>query len=285
MTASSFDRQAWLNRIGYAGSLEPTLSTLHQLIFAHSHAIAYESLDIMLGRTPKLDLVSLQRKMISGGRGGYCLEQNMLFREGLRSLGYDITSLQGRVVRGMAIDAPRAAIHMLLQVDMPEGPYLADVGFGNLAPTSALLLRPGIEQETPHEVMRFVDVGGELTLQAKLRDTWEHIYRVIPYPRYDGEYEIANWYTGTHPDAPYQSNIIAARPGPNRTRITMFNARVTVRHAATGEAERRLLSDEAEFRSVLRDEFGLRMTDEEIRICINVMECKGEKGAPHPFFA
>jgi N-hydroxyarylamine O-acetyltransferase len=238
----------------------------------------------MLGRTPRLDLDSLQRKMISGGRGGYCLEQNMLFREGLRSLGYNITSLQGRVVRGMAIDAPQPAIHMLLRVDLPEGPYLADVGFGNLAPTSALLLRPGVEQDTPHEPMRFIDVGGELTLQARLRDTWEHIYRVIPYPRYDREYEITNWYTGTHPDAPYQSNIIAARPGPNRTRITMFNARVTLRYA-TGEVERRILKDEAEFGSVLRDEFGLNMSDDEIRACISVMERKGAKGAPHPFFA
>jgi N-hydroxyarylamine O-acetyltransferase len=78
--------------------------------------------------------------------------------------------------------------------------------------------------------------------------------------------------------------MIVARPGPNKTRITMFNARVTVRHA-TGEAERRQLSSEAEFRSVLRDEFGLRMTDEEVRTCIDVMERKGEKGAPHPFFA
>ena len=284
MTAVMFDREAWLKRIGYIGSLEPTLPTLHQLIFAHSHAIAYESLDIMLGRTPKLDLASLQRKMISGGRGGYCLEQNMLFREGLRSLGYEVTSLQGRVVRGLAIDAPRPAIHMLLQVDMPEGPYLADVGFGNLAPTSALHLRLGVEQETSHELMRFIDVGGELTLQAKLGDTWEHIYRVIPYPRYDSEYEITNWYTGTHPDAPYQSNIIVACPGPNRTRITMFNARVTVR-GATGKAERRILKDEAEYKSVLRDEFGLNMSDDEIRSCIEVMERKGDKGAPHPFFA
>jgi N-hydroxyarylamine O-acetyltransferase len=284
MAEPLFDQTAWLKRIGYSGLLEPTLSTLHALVFAHSHAIAYESLDIMLGRTPKLDLESLQLKMISGGRGGYCLEQNMLFREGLRSLGYKITSLQGRVVRGMAIDAPRPAIHMLLQVDLPEGPYLADVGFGNLAPTSALLLKPGVEQETPHEPMRFIDVGGELTLQAMLCHAWEHIYRVIPYPRYDGEYEITNWYTGTHPDAPYQSNIIAARPGPNRTRITMFNGRVTVRHA-TGEAERRLLKDEAEYRSVLRDEFGLNMSDDEIRTCISVMERKGAKGAPHPFFA
>jgi N-hydroxyarylamine O-acetyltransferase len=172
MTAASFDQQAWLDRIGYNGSREPTLCTLHQLIFAHSHAIAYESLDIMLGRTPRLDLASLQRKMIFGGRGGYCLEQNMLFREGLRSLGYKITSLQGRVVRGMAIDAPRPAIHMLLQVDLPDGPYLADVGFGNLAPTSALLLREGIEQATPHEPMRFINVVGELTLQAGLRDRY-----------------------------------------------------------------------------------------------------------------
>lgn len=64
----------------------------------------------------------------------------------------------------------------------------------------------------------------------------------------------------------------------------MFNARVTVRHA-TGEADRRLLKDEAEFRSVLRDQFGLNMSDEEIRACIEVMERRGKKGAPHPFFA
>ncbi|WP_407155248.1 arylamine N-acetyltransferase family protein [Bradyrhizobium sp. STM 3557] len=284
MSEPSFDQQAWLGRIGYAGSLQPALNNLHKLIFAHSHAIAYESLDIMLGRTPTLDIASLQRKMIAGGRGGYCLEQNMLFREGLRSLGYSVTSLQGRVVRGLAIDAPRPAIHMLLQVNLPEGPYLADVGFGNLAPTAALLLREGIEQETPHEPMRFIDVGGELTLQARLRGEWEHIYRVIPYPRYDSEYEITNWYTATHPHTPYQSNIIAARPGPDRTRITMFNRRVTVRHA-TGEADKRHLNDDTEFRIVLRDEFGLNMTDDEIRTCIDVMECKGEKGAPHPFFA
>src|SRR5499433_757671 len=281
---AEFDQRAWLKRIGYNGSLEPTLSTLHQLILAHSHAIAYESLDIMLGRTPRLDLASLQRKMIIGGRGGYCLEQNMLFREGLRSLGYKITSLQGRVVRGMAIDAPRPAIHMLLQVDLPEGPYLTDVGFGNLAPTSALLLRPGIEQETPHEPMRFIDVDGELTLQVKLRDTWEHIYRVIPYPRYDGEYEIANWYTATHPETPYQGNIIVAKPGPNRSRITMYNARVTMRDA-DGHAEKRWLASESEFKEVLRGEFGLNMSDQDIEDCVAVMKIKGTADAPHPFFA
>src|SRR5689334_24290913 len=127
MTDVEFDQDAWLRRIGYSGPLTPTLETLNRLIFAHAHAISYETLDIMLGRTPKLDVTILQRKMIAGGRGGYCFEQNMLFRAALRSLGFQITSLQGRVVRGLAIDAPRPAIHMLLQVELPEGHYLADV--------------------------------------------------------------------------------------------------------------------------------------------------------------
>jgi N-hydroxyarylamine O-acetyltransferase len=284
MSDAQFDQNAWLKRIGYSGPVTPTLETLNRLILAHSHSISYETLDIMLGRPPKLDVASLQNKMVINKRGGYCFEQNMLFREGLRSLGYRITSLQGRVVRGLEIDAQRPAIHMLLQVELPEGTYLADVGFGNLAPTSALLLAPQIEQETPHELMRFIDVGGELTLQARLKSGWQHIYRVIPYPRYDGEYEITNWYTGTHPETPYQSNIIAAKPGPGRTRITMYNARVTVRDA-DGQANRRWLATESEFRDVLRSEFELNMSDEDIDRCVAIMKAKGSGDAPHPFFA
>jgi N-hydroxyarylamine O-acetyltransferase len=48
------------------------------------------------------------------------------------------------------------------------------------------------------------------------------------------EYEITNWYMATHPDAPCATNIIAARPRPNRTRLTMFNERVNLRHADGG---------------------------------------------------
>ena len=284
MSNTQFDQKAWLARIKYSGPLAPTLDTLNRLIFAHSQAIPYETLDIMLGHPPGLDVPTLQHKMIASRRGGYCFEQNMLFRAGLRSLGYRITSLQGRVVRGLDIDAPRPAIHMLLKVELPEGAYLADVGFGNLAPTCALLLVPQVEQDTPHETMRFIDVGGELTLQARLKHGWEHIYRVIPYPRYDGEYEITNWYTATHPDTPYQGNIIVAKPGPNRSRITMYNARVTIRDA-DGYAEKRWLATESEFRDVLRGEFGLNMSDQQIDACVAVMKAKGTGDAPHPFFA
>lgn len=284
MLDQAFNQDAWLKRIGYEGPRLPTLDTLQALIAAHASSIAYESIDVLLDRPPLLDLAPLQAKMIAGGRGGYCFEQNMLFRAGLRSLGYAVTSLQARVVRGLEIDAPRPMLHMVLRVDLPEGPYLADVGFGNLAPTGALQLVASVEQETPHEVMRFIALGGELVLQSRLGDGWEHIYRVVALPRYDTEYEICNWFTGTHPQSPYRNNMIAARPGPGRTRLTLFNARFNVRHAS-GKVERRILQSEAEYRSVLADAFGLRLSDDDLRMALAQVEARGTRGPPHPFFA
>ena len=284
MFAEAFDQDAWLKRISYKGPSTPSLETLQALVAAHSGAIAYESIDVLLGRPPKLDLASLQTKMIVGGRGGYCFEQNMLFRGGLRSLGYKVTSLQARVVRGLEIDAPRPMLHMVLRIDLPEGAFLADVGFGNLAPTAALRLTPLVEQDTPHEVMRFVAMGEELTLQAKLGERWEHIYRVVALPRVDAEYEVCNWFTGTHPQSPYLNNMIAARPGPKRTRLTLFNARFIVRHAS-GQVERRALESEADYRGVLTNEFGLKLSDEELSTALAHVKQRGMRGPPHPFFA
>ena len=284
MTCEEFDQEAWLVRIGYNGSREPTLANLREVVQQHASTIAYESIDVLLGRPPKLDLESLQQKMVHGRRGGYCFEQNMLFRAGLRSLGFVVTSLQARVVRGLAVDAPRPALHMVLRVDLPEGQFLADVGFGNLAPTTALTLQTLIEQQTPHETMRFVSMGEELLLQAKLRDGWHHIYRVVPHPRFDAEYEIANWYTGTHPQSPYISNLIAASPGPEGTRLTLFNDRLTIRDAE-GNAARQILGSESDFVRVLTDKFGIHLSEADLQQALRTVAERGWRNGPHPFFA
>jgi N-hydroxyarylamine O-acetyltransferase len=283
MSSAIFDQDAWLRRVGYDGPRVPTIAVLQDILFAHAIVIPYETIDPLLERPPSLKIGALQQKMVAGGRGGYCFEQNTLFRAGLRSLGFAVTSLQARVVRNLPIDAERPMLHMVLQVDLPEGPFLADVGFGNLAPTAPLALQPQIEQATPHEPMRFVQMGGELVLQAKLGDTWEHIYRVVSLPRVDAEYEIGNWFTATHPDSTFANNLIVARPGPDRTRLTLFNERLTVRHA-TGEAERRILRKVDEYCTVLRDRFGLALSDVEIGAILRAVERKGTRGPSHPSF-
>ena len=64
----------------------------------------------------------------------------------------------------------------------------------------------------------------------------------------------------------------------------MYNARVTVRDA-DGRAEKRWLENEAEYVDVLRGEFGLNMSDQDIDQCVAIMKDKGTGDAPHPFFA
>jgi N-hydroxyarylamine O-acetyltransferase len=284
MADAQFDTDAWLSRIGHNGSREPTLENLRTLVTAHSSAIAYESIDVLLDKPPSLDPKLLQSKIVFGERGGYCFEQNMLFRAGLVSLGYKVTSLQARVVRGLEMAAPRPMLHMVLKVDLPEGAFLADVGFGNLAPTTALKFSVQEEQETPHEIMRFVAMGDEFVLQSKLGNDWEHIYRVVFLPRVDAEYEICNWFTASHPQSPYLNNLIAARPGPNRTRLTLFNSRFNIRYPS-GEVDRRTISGVEAFRDVLTNEFGLSLSEFELQTAILHMEQRGTLGAPHPFFA
>ena len=101
MANEAFDQDAWLARIGYHGPRAPTLETLRAVIAAHSGTIAYESIDVLLNRPPKLDLVALQRKMISVGSGGYCFEQNMLF-----SSWAAISGLQGDKPAGARSSRP-----------------------------------------------------------------------------------------------------------------------------------------------------------------------------------
>ena len=64
----------------------------------------------------------------------------------------------------------------------------------------------------------------------------------------------------------------------------MYNARVTVRDA-DGQAKKRWLATESEFRDILRGEFGLNMSNEDVDRCVSVMKAKGTGDAPHPFFA
>lgn len=283
MAANDFDLDACLVRIGYSGPRAPTLVTLQALIAAHTAAIPFESLDVFLGRVPKLDVVSLQQKMIAGARGGYCYEQNVLFRAGLRALGYRTTNLMARVIRGQPPDAERPAAHMVLRVDLAEGAFLVDVGFGNETPTAPLAITPNQEQETPHEMMRLLAMGDEMALQALLGGAWQSIYRLSLRPVFDVDYAVVNWFNATHPDSIFVANMIAARPGPDRLRHTLFNGRLTRRRA--GElVDRVSLRDAAAHRAALRDTLRLELSAEDLVAALAEMARRGNQGGTHPFF-
>jgi N-hydroxyarylamine O-acetyltransferase len=94
----SIDLHAYLQRIDHGRPVSPDLSTLQALAAAQVGAIPFENLNPLLGLPVDLDPAALQRKLVHDGRGGYCFEQNLLFPEVLRAIGFEVSALVARVL-------------------------------------------------------------------------------------------------------------------------------------------------------------------------------------------
>lgn len=257
---SGLDLDAYLARIGYTdevGALDPTVGTLTAVHRAHVLSIPFENLDILLGRPIRLDLESLQAKLIRGRRGGYCFEQNTLFAAALEHLGFEVTGLAARVRMGDDRSTPRT--HMILAVDIEGRRWLADVGFGG----DTLLEPIPLDDEQPiHQgawAFRLVDeIDGLRVLQGLRVDGWMDLYAFTEEPQLPVDYEVANHFTSTWPRSPFVTKIVAQRSGlDERWMLIDDELRVerpaATEHWAVGSPEERL--------TILADRFGLDFPD------------------------
>jgi N-hydroxyarylamine O-acetyltransferase len=255
---ASFDLDSYLARIGYDGPRAPTLETLRAVHFLHPQAIPFENLNPLLGLTVRLDVDSLQRKLVRSRRGGYCFEHNSLLFHALRALGFRVSGLAGRVVWSRPDDSLPARSHMVLRVEIEGVVYLADVGFG-MSPTGPLLLEPDREQQTPHEPFRLLRMDGQFTLQAKLQGEWVSFYCFDLQEQAPIDYEVANHYVSTYPTSHFVTSLIAARALPDR-RYGLRNNRLSI-HALDGAHEQRVLTSAAEISAALSELFGITVPD------------------------
>ncbi|MEI4902561.1 arylamine N-acetyltransferase, partial [Klebsiella pneumoniae] len=80
-----------------------------------TESIPFENLDPLLRRPMRLDAASLEQKLVRGGRGGYCFEQNLLLRHALEGIGFTVAGLAARVVWNQPEGAILPRTHMLLR--------------------------------------------------------------------------------------------------------------------------------------------------------------------------
>jgi len=133
------DVDAYLRRIRFAGDVAPTLATLEALLRAHARWIPFENLDVLLRRPIRLDVPSVERKLVTSRRGGYCFEHATLVAAILEAIGFTPVRHTARVVQYTPrLEAPRT--HMFLVVDVDDRSYVVDPGFGGLGPTGPVPL-------------------------------------------------------------------------------------------------------------------------------------------------
>ena len=221
---------AYLARIGYDGPRAPTLEMLRAVERAHVESVPFENLDIHLGRPLVLDQEANLRKLVERRRGGWCYELNGSFAWLLEQLGYRVTLLGSRVE--WEGGASRDLAHVLMQVDLDQ-PYLVDVGFG-FGSVGVVPLAQVADGVVEHP------------------DGLRVAFSLEPHRLED--FAAMNEFQQTSPDSNFVRTRVCAIALPDGY-LRLRELTLSEQHGVS--AVERELAGEDEWRSVLRDRFGV----------------------------
>lgn len=254
-TSRATQLQAYLSRIGCSGSQDTSLQTLSTLHRRHVASIPFENLDVLLGLPIRFDPDSLSQKLVAQGRGGYCFEQNSLFANALREIGFRVTPMLARVRWQAPQDLVTPLSHMILKVDTAEGAYLADVGFGGIGLIEPIAIDSPEIQHQAYEPRRIIKNETSLTQQVYLKESWHDLYQFEPKLAHPIDLEIGNWFSFTHPQARFKRNLLVALADDHKRILVNNNSLTTRMHGK--EPVTRQIATYHDLIDTLAREFGL----------------------------
>lgn len=263
---------AYAERIGYPGPLQSTAATLAELHRRHVEVIPFENVDIMAGRLISLDLASLQDKLVTRRRGGYCYEHNLLFAAVLERLGYAVTGLSARVTLGAS--KPRPPTHMCLRVEAEGAAWLVDVGFGGDGLLEPIAMSPGQRSRQGSGAWEYAltsQPAGTWTLRSLRAQGWVELYTFTLEARQPIDYQVFNWYTSTHPRSPFTQRSIVQKTGDSLRRSLVGDTLTITR---SGWAAETCTIRRTALPGILATDFGIELTPHDAE-----MLCFGSGGA------
>ena len=252
----AFHADAYLARIGWRGTLRPSLQTLAALLRAHMRAIPFENLDVLLGRPVRLDLASLAAKLVDARRGGYCFEHATLFAAVLEAAGFAPVRHTARVVLFVPrTQAPRT--HMFLTVACDGGRFVVDPGFGSRAPPFPVPLTDasGPPPDTTHWMAR---ADGHWVLRARTPERVVDCWATTLEPDNPVDFELGNHFTATHPGSPFVNRLML-RAQTADGYVTVMNRDIT--HVRGFESHVTTLESRAALRALLNERFGFDLPE------------------------
>jgi N-hydroxyarylamine O-acetyltransferase len=202
---------AYLSRLGLSPPLPPTVETLRKVHVAHLAAFPFDNLEIQRHGTVRTDLESVEQKFLSGTTGGYCFEQNTLLGGALAALGFDVSTILGRV----GTPDHRTLNHLVLRVEIDGEGWLADVGFGGQGLLEPMPIVDGatvVQDGLTYSIRRN---GHYWMLSMHCGEESEELYDFGDVPHTPADIEMANYYTATHPSSVFRRTLTIqrARPG------------------------------------------------------------------------
>lgn len=254
----TFNKAAYLKRIGLDDVIPMDLAGLVTLHMAQAYTIPFENLDILLGRGIKLSSDAVFTKIIEQGRGGYCFELNGLFRLALEAFGYNVRSLLARVHIN---EQPSGRAHEICLVTFGEQQWLADVGFGANGIRTPIPLVAGFKSEQGGQTFKLVeDDNFGMMLRCKTSKGWQDLYSFDMCHVCQGDIEMGNHFTSTHEESIFTQMPIITLP-TLEGRVTMRQDNLRIDDGTT--VVDATITKVRDYHAALTNHFGLEFTSEE----------------------
>ncbi len=215
-----------LNRLGYRGATDPSLETLKALQQAFLLTVPFENLDIHLGRPIELEPQKIYRKIVDRRRGGFCYENNTLFFELLRHIGFPVARLSARMVKegtaGPEFD------HLVLNVTLDQN-YLVDVGNGQSC-REPLDLTGRMTATSEGFTYRIAPHGEALALlYQKKNEPWKPRFLFSTVAHQLEAFGPMCQHTQTSPESTFTQHRLATLALPDG-RVTIKDRQLTIAH-------------------------------------------------------
>ena len=248
----ALDLDAYLDRIDYHGSREPTLDTLRRVHRAHAAKVCWEIIDMTMDRHISLDMTDLQKKIVQEGQGGCCLETNLLFAAALEKLGFPLVRHLARVRRGNRTARTRS--HVVLVVEVDGEHWMADPGFGDEGPLEPIRFVDGATLTVGDWTWRLDQDGDDWVLRCLHADGWFDVYAVRLERQHWIDFDMVNHFSYADPRSVFIGKLVAQR-GDEKVRHVIKDRILTTAYA-DGRTEQRELTG-PEIVHELRETFGI----------------------------
>lgn len=283
-----------------ARTKQHALPFLQALARYHVCNIPFENLVLSYSthKSITLDPAVLHRKIVRCRRGGYCMENNTFFATVLRSLGYEVRSVGGRVSRAMSpfpeVRHSQSTTydgwnHMLNHVLLEGEWYVVDVGMGAMGPNLPYPLRDGFETtgvaprrirlqlrpiaesyaiHSPKPVLWCYDVCYDPAVDDPAQNVWVPAYCFTETEFLPQDYEVLSWFTSTHESSFFTRYVLCTKMLMDEAQehiigdITLFK-NVLRKTIGTNRSVVEDQKTEAERVRALDEVFGVELTDEE----------------------
>lgn len=244
----------------------PTLDLLANIVRRHVAEFTFSSIGVRLSDPLPLEPEQLFDRIVVRRRGGYCFEHNGLLFAVLTELGYDVTVRLARVINNG--DHLPGLTHRITHVRIDDVIYVVDVGFGPAGPAAPVAMpmadagqSSAWSDDRTHRVI--ARRPGEFHLQQRTDEGPFSLYRFDLGTYGQADCELGHFYSHRHPDAVFVNNLVASRI--LETEIRSLRNRWYRVQRAEGSVDTEV-ADADQLGVVLRDEFGLNVTDDEVRL-------------------